>query len=328
VRDPWGEIASSAHPSVDNVRRYEATHPLDFKRGRDFLGRYLLILEGGNLPSPWPEVPSLEGVEISLIEDGPGFRLIITLLSHPDLELFRALCSDLIAATSILRHEESVKGLVLVLQRIRRWQDLLRRGHGEVLSYSEVIGLTGELLFLRDQLLGKLSAKTAIASWRGAYEEEQDFVISQTIFEVKTQLATSDARLQISSENQLDTSSGEIILVHQTMSVDVGSSRLSRTLNGLVEEILAQLENEPEATDLFNAALISARYVRRAEYNHPTWLLTSKRFFQVGAGFPRLTPASLPAGVDRVRYLIKIDSCMPFSVGERETMERVLRVRT
>ena len=327
MRNPWSEIARSSHPSIDNVRRVEAAHPLDFKRGRDFQGRYLLILEGTELPPERPEVPSLDGVAVVLQESAPNFRLILTLISHPDFELFRALCNDLMAATRTLRRTESARGLLWVLTRIKRWQDLLRRSRDGVLSFQEIIGLTGELFFLRDKLLRRLHPKAALATWRGPYGDEQDFVVSGTIFELKTQLVTADAHLQISSENQLDTSSGEIIVVHQTLGIAASAADDSRTLNGLVTEISTALNDDPDATDLFRAGLVEARYAHRAEYDVTAWMFQNRRFFQVRDGFPRLTPTSLPTGVEHVKYLVALDSCLPFIVDVDATMGRVIHAR-
>jgi hypothetical protein len=326
VRDPWSEIAPSEHPSIDNVRRVDATHPLDFKRGRDFQGRYLLILEGTGLLTPSPDVPSLDGVAVDLQQNDTGFRLILTLLSHPDYELFRALCSDLMGATRSLRRTEAVSGLLAILARIKRWQDLLRRSRHDVLTYQQVIGLAGELFFLRDMLLGRMNRMTAVAMWRGPYDDEQDFVVSGTIFELKTQLTTADAKLQISSENQLDTTSGAIIVVHQTLAIDDRSADQSRTLNGLVAEIITVLEGDPDALDLFRAGLLAANYSQRREYDETAWAFKNRRFFEVRDDFPRITPALLPSGVERVRYLVTVDSCAPFEVDVADTMNRVFHV--
>jgi hypothetical protein len=326
VRDPWSEIAPSEHPSIDNVRRVDATHPLDFRRGRDFQGRYLLILEGTGLLTPSSDVPSLDGVAVDLQQDDRRFRLILTLLSHPDYELFRALCSDLMAATRSLQRTEAVSGLLAVLARIKRWQDLLRRSRHNVLTYQQIIGLTGELFFLRDMLLGRMNRKTALAMWRGPYADEQDFVVSGTIFELKTQLTTADAKLQISSENQLDTTSGAIIVVHQTLAIDDHSADQSRTLNGLVAEIITVLEGDPDALDLFRAGLLVANYSPRREYDETAWAFNKRRFFEVRDNFPRITPALLSSGVERVRYLVTIDSCIPFEVDVDDTLNRVVHV--
>ena len=42
--DDWIDIAPADSPYADNVRRADASHPLDFFRGRDFAGHYIFSL--------------------------------------------------------------------------------------------------------------------------------------------------------------------------------------------------------------------------------------------------------------------------------------------
>src|SRR3954471_21712327 len=96
--DQWSEIASSEHPGVDNVRRVETQFPLDFRRGKDFHGRYIFVLEGHSNRTKLPNPPKLGGIDVSLNFDGTGVcRLVLTLHDTAHLEIFRVLCHDLLS---------------------------------------------------------------------------------------------------------------------------------------------------------------------------------------------------------------------------------------
>jgi hypothetical protein len=217
--------------------------------------------------------------------------------------------------------------LLIVVARLYEWQGLLKRRHEKVLSLREIVGLFGELLFLRDCLMPALGLE-APSLWRGSFRDEQDFVIGSSIVEVKTQLSTSDQRIYISSEAQLDTSSGDILLCHQTLGASVASNLVARSLNDLVDEISALLGPTESPPGLeFQLGLLKADYTRRLEYDGKHWVLASRRLFSVEDGFPRITPATLAQGVERVSYQIRVEACLPFEANLDHTMERLLGKR-
>jgi hypothetical protein len=313
--DDWSRIAPAGGPEADNVRRADPSHPLDFFRGRDFTGRYLLSLsaeiEGPALPDP----PKLNGIDVTIERRPPASaRLVLTLQDRSQFDIFRALCGHLMTATRGEPAGANGSGLRLVLQRLRDWHDMLRRRRDDLLSPQEIIGLAGELLFLRDQVLSRLPATESILSWRGAHHDEQDFAFGGWQIEVKTQLSTSDQRLMISSEAQLDATSGCLILCHQCVATVTPQRDAAFTLNSLVAGIRNALADSGDtARDAFEAALVAWRYVHRPEYDEVAWALTLRRAYEVADGFPRIVPSMLPAGVQKVSYEVRLSDCEPFA---------------
>lgn len=322
--DDWSRIAPAAGPEADNVRRVDPAHPLDFFRGRDFSGRYLLSLsaeiDGGTaLPGP----PKLNGIDVTLERRPPASaRLVLTLQDRTQFDIFRALCDHLMIATRDEPAGANGPGLRLVLQRLRDWHDMLRRRRDDLLSPQEIIGLSGELLFLRDQVLPRLPPAEAILSWRGAHRDEQDFAFGDWQVEVKTQLSTSDQRLLIASEAQLDAASGRLLLCHQCIATATAGRDGAFTLNSLVAGIEHQLVAAGAARDAFEAALVAWRYVRRPEYDDGAWTLTLRRAYEVSEGFPCIVPAMLPDGVQNVTYQVRLSECEPFAVALDGAMDR------
>jgi hypothetical protein len=314
--DDWSRIAPATGPEADNVRRADSAHPLDFFRGRDFSGRYLLSLTAELDDPALPDAPKLNGIEVTVERRPPAnVRLVLTLQDRAQFDIFRALCDHLMKATRSEPPGANGPGLRLVLQRLRDWHEMLRRRREDLLSPQEVLGLAGELLFLRDQVLSRLSPPEGILSWRGAHREEQDFAFGGWQVEVKTQLSTSDQRLQIASEAQLDATSGRLLICHQCVATAAPDREGAFTLNSLVAGIKLELADAVDiARDAFDAALAAWGYVERSEYEESAWMLTLRRVYEVRSEFPRIVPAMLPPGVQNVSYQVRLSDCEPFAI--------------
>ncbi|MET4489054.1 PD-(D/E)XK motif protein [Bradyrhizobium sp. LA7.1] len=324
MSDQWSEIPSSDHPGVDNVRRVEVQYPLDFRRGKDFHGRYIFMLEGMADKASLPLAPKLGGIDVSADFDGTGScKLVLTLLDPAYVEIFRVLCHDLLSATSRLPRGDNSKGLIIVLDRLVNWQHLLRRRQDQILTKQQIIGLMGELLFLRDIVL-KAVGSEGVSAWRGSFGDEQDFVHGEWIFEIKTQLSTADQRMQISSEAQLDTSSGKILICHQTLGASSADDPRSRSLNELVQEIRSALGSDSTSAAMdFELSLAKANYTKRPDYDDNRWVLSTRKTYEVLDKFPRITPAMLSNGIERVAYHIRLEACKPFEIDIDKAVERV-----
>ncbi|RWB61862.1 MAG: PD-(D/E)XK motif protein [Mesorhizobium sp.] len=322
--DDWIDIAPAAGPDADNVRRANATHPLDFFRGRDFAGNYIFSLASDTGCRDLPDPPRLNGIDVTLERRPPdGARLVLTLRGRDQFDIFRALCNHLLRATADEARGGNASGLRLVLRRLADWHDMLRRRRDDLLSASEVIGLTGELLFLRDEILPRMGAADAVATWRGAHRDEQDFAVGLWQFELKTQLSTADQRLIIASEAQLDTAGSRLLVCHQGIAAGPATAT-SFTLNSLVASLTTRFADAgPSVLDAFEIALEAWGYVRRDEYDQPAWLLTDRRLFEVRDDFPRITASMLPNGVQNVSYEILLRACEPFAVDLADTINGV-----
>ncbi|MDE0210339.1 MAG: PD-(D/E)XK motif protein [Boseongicola sp.] len=324
--DPWREIEIPRDENTLNVRRADVEHELDYWFGRDLQGRYVLCFDSGAEVPDASSVPKPAGVEVNALPFGDaGCRIVLTLLETEQFDIFRALCFDLMRSTAELSRNESGAGLSIMLNRLHRWQSLLKKAHDDLLTTSKVIGLVGELLLLRDLLLPRMDTFDAVQSWRGPYGDEQDFLVAGSMIEVKTQFSTSDRFLPVSSAEQLDTESGRILICHQTLDVPAEAAGGAVSLNGLVSSLADPIAaSNHAAADLFQTALLEARYRRRDEYGRPCFLLNGRTLYEVRDGFPRITPGMISAGIDKVRYRISVQACAEFEIGEEAAMEWAL----
>lgn len=320
----WRDIAPGPDPHADNVRRASSTHPLDFFRGRNHAGQYIFALTADDGCRELPKPAKLNGIDVSVERrPGDGARLVLTLEDRDQFDIFRALCGHLLDATADHPRGTNGPGLRLVLRRLADWHNMLRRRREGLLTTEEIIGLVGELLFLRDEVMPRTGVSGGVAAWRGAHRDEQDFALGACQIEVKTQLSTSDHRLLISSEAQLDTARSRLLLCHQAVArAPAGGSAVSLNalINGLTQQVTAV---GPAVLEQFETALEACRYARREEYDEPEWLLTDRRLFEVRDDFPRLTPAMLPPGVHAVSYAILLHACQGFVVDLEATLAEV-----
>ena len=324
--DPWRDIEVPRKDRTLNVRRADAGHSLDYWFARDLQGRYVLCFDSDAEVPAVSSSPKLAGIRVNTLTLGEaGCRLVLTLLESGQFDVFRALCFDLMRSTAELSRSESCAGLSITLNRLRRWQKLLEKARDDLLTQSKIIGLVGELLFLRDLILPRMNTFDAVQSWRGPYGDEQDFLLAGRIIEVKTQLSTSDRYLPISSEEQLNTASGPILVCHQTLDVPAGEEAGAVSLNGLVSSLVEPMaDKDYAAADLLRTALLEAGYRRREEYGRPFWLLNGRSFYKIREGFPRIIPGMISVGIDRVRYRIALQACADFEVGEEAALEWAL----
>ncbi len=252
---------------------------------------------------------------------GATRRIRLTLISDQFTDTFKSLCQDLLRFTRDFDVGTSVDPLRVVILRLLHWHELLRSLHSTLLSKTEIVGLMGELFFLRDVFARKLPPVSAINSWCGPYKDEQDFSINGNIFEIKTSTVTVDSLLQISSEHQLDTSSGNICLVHQKIDSAEPSNVDSRSLNQLVAEMRDWAASRDHvACELLAAALTHAGWQERAEYDEARWVFASRKYYPVIADFPRIVPDLVMRGVERIRYSIRVDEIAEFCRHESDVL--------
>lgn len=321
--DAWEGIGKPSKAGSYSSRRADPSHPLNFWRARDVENRFVFYQDINTLPDEPPKTPVFAGINITFVKlDNASCRLVLTLVDSEQYDLFRCLCTDLLEATRGVTPGDDIAGMHLVFSRLRRWQELLRNLRTGILKRSAIMGLVGELLFLRDFVLNEMTKAEAVRSWRGPFGDEQDFLLQGRIIEVKSQLSTSDKYLSINSAEQLEVVSSPIMIAHQTLDSPSGRESGGLSLNELVAEISEILERSDfVAADLFQAALVSVRYTPREDYDAELWLLNNRMFFEVRDGFPALVPSLLPNGVERVRYRIAVDACQEFLIDENNARD-------
>jgi hypothetical protein len=209
---------------------------------------------------------------------------------------------------------------MLVFSHLKRWQTFLSKQGKQILSKGQIIGLYGELLFLRELLDNGVSNGKAVDSWTGPDRSHHDYLINDTAFEIKSLSGLERNSVSISSEDQLDFP-GKRLFLRTYQIRESGSSANGESLNDAVDSVASMMSEDSAALTMFEAKLMEAGYVKLDEYSGPRWTVVTSDTYLVSDGFPKVTRSGLPPGVMNVSYDIALENLEAFRVSESEARE-------
>lgn len=310
--NPWKKIDT---PSIDlHTLRVDADHPLDFFWAKDHANNYLFVYEFNSSDIFKSKIPNLEGIEINKIIIDDISRLIFTLKDKDQAEIFYDLCVNLVRSTNQVLSND--KAHIIILKRLKRWQQFLKNSNSGILKEQAIKGLIGELLFLKEKLIKSYDIDGAINAWIGPEGNPQDFAINDLAIEVKCQLGGSRPTIKISSADQLCPQLPKMLLYVVTLSKTTHDNDKKINLPILISEIeqLIELQNS-QLTVRFNDLLDQVGYSYSDQYNDFNYIFTDEQGYRVVDGFPRLIPNDLCDGIERINYTIKLNECKDYKIN-------------
>lgn len=266
------------------------------------------------------DLPATDGLSIELLpvlQDVPeGMRTLAIALVDPQYaDIFCVFCADIVGGIS--RCAKVQDAIVLLLQRLHRWQQFLSKAL-DGLGPQSMIGLLGELHVLRD-ILVPLGGIGMVTAWCGAQRAPQDFIVPGVCgVEVKSTTARSMSRVRIHGERQLDDAGLTcLFLVCLRLQPDDGNGE---SLNSLVDDLRRLAAIAPEFSAIFDQRLADAGWFERhrKRYEAQRLAVAQRRFFRVDEGFPRLLPGALDAGITDVEYQLDLRVCESRECGQVE----------
>lgn len=296
----WAELAASTQRPV--FRRVDEQHPLELYAGLDGENNSVLLLVTVREPKDIPTYGALE-ISASLRADG-NWALVFRVLKA-DLDAnFTALCQDLIDASRNCTSDPAE----FMFRRLARWRRLTELAKDRILPESELRGLLGELLFLKDTAVPRFGAAAAVAGWVGPFAAPQDFVVSGMAIEIKVRMPGSHT-VRISSLDQMDSKTDPLFLVVLTLSPAPPDVAGAFTPWGLVEALRHDLEPNPATRAEFDLRLKEAGFEEHQEYKVVWYQCSEIRCYAVGGAFPLLLASMLPAGISAAIYDIDLNVC-------------------
>lgn len=284
---------------IDVFRRVSRDHILDLYCGIDNMSRYTLLL----ITAAEPEnVQSSKVINVGLRKrSDEKWTLSFSLADDTFKELFVRFCDDIIESSATLGN--AANGPRFICTRYNGWQQMLSAARGDLLSKSEIKGIIGEMLFIRDCLFPKYGKESTLHAWMGPKMADQDFVFSNTWYEVKA--TSSDAEyIRISSIEQLDCSDEGTLVVlalDQTSELDGQSV----TANSLYRE-LRETIGDDSLKLIFSSLLLRLGFYPRPEYDEYVYRPKGMRQYRVDATFPCLRRSSIPGGVVEAVYTLSL----------------------
>jgi hypothetical protein len=314
MNNPWKDINQT--PKDVNARRIDHTHPLDLYWARDFMGRFLFIYEFEPMVElPINYSPDLVGIKVVFLQanaQDSKNRLVLLLKEQDNWELFYSLCNDLVQTTR--SSENPHNAINIILHRLARWQDFLKRDWNGILSEEKIKGLIGELIFLQRYLIPTFGANQSIKFWLGPDGSPQDFNVNDSAIEVKCQSGASTPSVKISSADQLCPQLPKIYLFVVTLGKATPENQSVINLPGLVSNIRETLVSEGLGQiERFNDLLLTVGYSDSELYQEFNYILISKSMYFVREGFPRICPNDIHEGILNLSYSIRLSECEPFT---------------
>jgi hypothetical protein len=322
----WSSLSSAdAEPGWQAIALPSAG-PLLLRAGRrspDNAEAVLVCFPSAKLATA-DKLPEGQGFAVERADpDGSGkLWLALTRKSAGSAELFASMACDVVGALddAVIAGSDEAKLLRILVGRVGAWQEFMRKG-AQSLSPEAEVGLIGELELLRAAIDAGMSLALSVEAWVGPLDGVQDFEIGAGALEVKTTLSSIGFPAKIGSLEQLDDSARQPLFL--------AGARLRQTDGGkllpeFVEAMRQLVGSDAEASRLMSERLLSAGYydVHADRYTR-RFALAGIRVVEITAGFPRLTPGSVPAGITRAIYEIDLDKAPGDNIGIEEALKKL-----
>lgn len=252
-----------------------------------------------------------KGLELKVETVGnekPGFiSCFITSAYHEMNDVFSVVAEDILRSLADCKNEDHY--IDTLKKRINHWRDFFSSRKSSVLSEYEVIGLIGELQFIKDLLDNDVPK--AVEMWNGPIKAAQDFQSEEVAVEVKTTAANKIDRVKIADLSQLYKNEREhLFLCIYRMEADQSTGF---TLPEFIDLIRKNLTSENLRK--FNLDLECIGYTdETANQYTKKYGVREKKCFEVVEGFPSITPEDVPAQIEEASYILKTSECNDYMV--------------
>jgi|GEM_PF-5924263 hypothetical protein len=303
--DPWSELKSPDEGNctvqyIDNIGQakfFWTLHP------GNLIGFSIEYTEELITSPDWPEWRELK----SFCEHKNDLFFVHLILNNREnCDIFFHLSQDLMNAA---RLSESINGLInLVHKRLLRWKSLFTGDRVRLPGLNEIIGLIGELLFLKEWVLNTYDYQKSLEIWQGPLQKSQDFVFNKGSVEVKSMVKGKHETVHISSLEQLysEEESSLVLCIYELIASDSHDSDQTVNLYDLVEDLIKSVELEDiYLAESWRQHLARAGYVPTEALKHPVFQIGRNRSYEVSDTFPCIKEP-LPEAVERVRYELRV----------------------
>ncbi|HHX8485350.1 TPA: PD-(D/E)XK motif protein [Vibrio diabolicus] len=307
--EKWDEVNIS---SRKNIRiRISAEHKLDLFIGYSENGNRYFEFGSESSVINQEELPIFENITLLICVSNGICNLRITLEDNSLKDLFTIIISDLVNASL---EANTIEGAAKIfINRLFRWAELLEERHRRGLTFSEQLGLYGELFYL-ERLISqkKIHIGTLINSWRGPEGDCRDIDLENTSIEIKTALTTAKNVLKISSLDQLDNDDKALVIAR----IQLSASDEGLTFSKLIGNIKSHIDSSYLVFLEFMRKLYLSGYDPNGEYVSNSYLMSSLKFYEVRENFPRLIPGNVNPAIRSAKYEIECNMLAEYEIQE------------
>lgn len=294
-----------------SYRRVDSKHILDIYVGYNPNKQMsMIITEIGEVK----DIHSSKCIDVKMYEKLPNkVSISFNLMDKSMNKLFLQFCNDIIEST---RDVDQNKSVDFIIKRWQYWIMMFKKPYTDLLTENQILGLLGELIYLKEYMIPKYGQGKAIESWQGQNKLHKDFEINNTWYEIKV-IKPSALTVKISSIEQLDSNNkGSLV----TVILDKTNKQVegSITINKYYEELEAVITNFDDTLKL-RQKLTQGGYYKDEEYDKYIYKFIDKREYIVDNNFPKLSKMDLSEGILKASYEIGLDYIEQFlDEGERD----------
>ena len=266
------------------------------------------------------EIPEEKGKQFDSFTAPQGFTLTI---GEPSVKhkgygacILKAAASDQNDVFSVLtkdiledlrKQKDADLYIEALKRRVEKWREFFKNPAKNKLSEKAVIGLIGELSFIKD--LHSSGIREVVDYWNGPIKSAQDFQGDAVAIEVKTTSSNKLEYVHISSEIQLDDDQREALFLaaYRIERNDAGGT----TLPTLIEQVAAMISESQKARFYANLYCLGYKAEDANLYNKG-YSVKELKVYKVTDGFPRILRPDLPQGVMDVSYKLSLLNCTSF----------------
>lgn len=273
----------------------DANHPICLYVGKDENGLYAMEYVGDFIVNK--KIQSSSVISINHYKTPTGEKSIVfSLVDNRWMNQFITFCNDVCKQTENLQKNSS-KGYEAVCNAYFVWQKMFK-GQSDILGESEIKGLIGELLYLKDFIIPEYGPTRSIEAWSGTDKTRKDFSIDNTWYEIKT-IDVGKPTVKITSIEQLDSSTEGTLAVFQVEKMAPSFNGVN--LNSLAESIITMFTSLQDK-DVFISKLNKAGYFPNTDYEEYVYDVKDLTEYCVNNSFPRLKKDSIPVAVASASY--------------------------
>ena len=285
--------------------RVDNQHILELHIGLDDKGQKAIELRAAFTPR---KVTGTAAIEVNQFKKPEYNTIRFSLCDEEVSGLFYMFCEDLIEETKGLKNRD--EGYTAIINRFFQWKKMFVAASGALLTEPEIMGLIGEILYLKDHLSQKLGPYDALKSWSGQELTHKDFSYNNTWTEVKT-VKSGAQTVRISSLEQLESDEPGSLAVFMLEKMSMAYNGI--TLNKLVVEARNQFSSG-EDRDRFMSKVAMQGYEYKNYYDEFVYELSDYMEYRVSEGFPRLTPKDVAPAIRKAAYDISLADIKPFEI--------------
>ena len=291
-------------PSRHFIRFGDNRH-LSIYIGRDDDARYSFDFRGKYKPV---RITSSDVIAVEQYKQGDLLTLRFSLENGDLLEYFCTFCQDLMDSVRVTSDDEAA--YQTLRSRYYSWRQLFRPDNARM-TEAEIMGLIGELLFLKNYMIPERGIDVALESWMGPEKTHKDFSDQQDWFEIKT-ISFGKESVRISSVEQLDSDIDGTLVIYELEKMSPSFDGIK--LNQLANNIIASLQSASQR-EVFIDKLQLFGFDFSNEYDNLVFALRGEHKYKVDTNnFPRIHRDMLPDAIARVQYDLMLTEIEPFKL--------------